>query len=251
MKTVRYAAVCILLLACGCIKLDHTLTLAKDGSGSVEMNITIPHKSVTQLSAMLKLKKELDKANEATESFSTSEKICQAVLEGTLEDIAKAFKPYEEYGITLSRKKVENSPDVRSVYLKIDFPDIQKASQSDIFAMYGFSIAKKEDGNYVITRPSDARDRKGPAVVAKTNEDLNTNAILDGFEVVIRVRTPGAILKTNAQRTSTYTAVWNFDMSVDENALYNLQNQNFGIVFDGRDVSIPEIKYPPAPAPAP
>jgi hypothetical protein len=68
------------------------------------------------------------------------------------------------------------------------------------------------------------------------------NTVMKGFRAVIRVKTPGKILQTNAPEKDERSATWTYDVEKDPQALKKVQQASMQIVFAGEGLKIPEFK---------
>ena len=71
--------------------------------------------------------------------------------------------------------------------------------------------------------------------------------LMEGFRAVIRVRTPGRILETNAPEKTDNSATWTFDLEKDPQALQKIQRLAPRIVFEGKGLKIPDFRSVAAP----
>jgi len=235
--------VTLLLTAClGCLRLEEVLTIRADGSGTLEMEYVIPESTLAQLKAMQRLRKRLATVEGDRKTVEEpDDEYTRFLLYYGSEDIEKKFKQYEKHGIRLERIKVESRDARRHVELKARFRNITQLQDTAMFPEHGFTLERQSDGNYFFRRrPLIGTGEPTPRPSEKEVRTLTP--ILRGFYVTVQINTPGRIIRTNAPRRSLYRAEWSFDFAQDPNAFTDFQNQEFRIAFEGRGLSLPQLK---------
>lgn len=243
MKMLRLALLgLVLCTTTGCPKLAQTLTLTETGSGSFEVSYSIPEQAIDQLKAMASLHRQMVAAS--GQPFETDQGYEDAYLFLDPDEDALRAKigKYKANGVEIEQMNVQTRNAWRQVHLKIRFRDIGELAETDFFNDYGFSLYKSPKGNYVLYREAPEAEHEYPTNLDDPKISRSLTPILGGFNVTVHVNTPTQILKTNAQRHTAHTASWQFDYDRDPNAFVYLQKQTFMIVFDGRGLSLPQIK---------
>ena len=239
MKILKVLPVLVLLAASGCLKLDETLTIEKNGSGNIELTYIIPEQTVAQMKSMFKLRDQMDLIT-GQSAPQTKEEIFQRLFFDPAEErIRQQLKRYEPFGITIDTLKVETRSSARNVNLKVLFADLARLAKTDFFPEHGFTLARNKDGTYTFYRASEPNG---------SQENIGSEAaglltpVLNGFRAALKINTPGKIIETNASRKTLYNAAWIFEFDKDPNAMTALQRQNMKIVFDGKDLNLPEVR---------
>ncbi|MBT3296263.1 MAG: hypothetical protein HN919_02260 [Verrucomicrobia bacterium] len=239
MKLLRLVMILALAFSAGCIKLTQTLTLEADGSGTIEIDYSIPEETVTQVSGMIKLATELAKAS--GEPAPHDEHSYLGLLLNPSENrIRQKVTSYKIDGLALKEVKVESRDGSRDVNMLLSFQRITDLAQTDFFAEQGFALTRLPNGkHYRLTR-------KGAGAPAESPVDLNDpdvvrmlSPVLGGFEATVGVKTPGNILQANTTRRSRRQAVWNFDFNRDPKAFRDFYGKQLIVVFDGVGLSLP------------
>jgi len=238
MKTLQALAAGFLTVISGCIQVDQTLTIEKNGSGSLELFYTIPEQTVSQMKAMYKLKDQMDETLGQAEPLTTEEAFERMFFDPSEDQIKRLLKKYETLGIKTETLKVETRNAARTVKLKVTFASMDKLSKADFFPDYGFTLSRSPNETYTFFRAAG----NPQASDAGTGPSSLVTPILNGFRVAMKVNTPGKILQSNASRKTLYNAAWVFDFEKDPNVLTTLQNQHMKIVFDGKGLQLPDIK---------
>ena len=240
-------------LTAGCLKLDETLTLREDGSATLEANYAVSRAAITQLKAMMNIRNQMDSltGNPPVEQ----DRLAEVLLDPDEDSIRREMKKYERYGIKIDRLKVDTRESWTTTLIKLSCRSLAEAARSDLFMNYGFSMTRNSDGNYVLHRAS--ANASGESTGFPDADTLRLmSPFLEGFNVVIKVATPGRILKTTAPQKSQMMATWTFSFDKDPNSIIALQNQAFSVIFEnkgreGKTFALPEIRQAkPIPAPA-
>jgi len=233
----------LVALSAGCLKMEHDIRFKEDGTATYRLKYSISEQAIVQLRAMEKLKKDLAIAGGEPPPGIEMDPLLHAFLDpddGVLREMVKAF---EDDGITLKELSVESRAAWRSVDLIIDVTDLQKAAETDFFKTHGFDLGRDRDGRYVFSRDPHI-NRPGEIAKAPTDEELQQLIpIVSGFNVTLKVTTPGRILATTAFRTTLHTASWVFDFDREPGAIQAVQRQPFRIVFDAKKADLPELSY--------
>ena len=233
-------------VASGCLRLEQTLTLKEDGSGTFECTCAVPEETLSQLRAAAKIEHEMARAaNEAGPATPRKDYIDMFLYDSD-EQIRKELGTLKKYGITVTRLKVEGREARRQMELALQFQNLADVAKTDFFKEYGFSLTKNKDGDYVLQRPPPVREKVDMPDLTKTENARLITPLLAGFFVQVKVNTPSRILRTNAHNKSTRTAVWTFDYDNKPDAFMAVQTEGLGIVFEGKGLKIPEIQPEPA-----
>ncbi|MBN2302751.1 MAG: hypothetical protein JXN60_09580 [Lentisphaerae bacterium] len=232
----------MITLSFGCIEAEQILTLAKDGSGTYELSYTIPEQTITQMKGVAQLERDISIAASNEKHRENSYDYTQLVLDPSENKIRSAIAKYAEFGLSIEQLRIQVKNAQHEVLLKVNFNDIAKLAETDFFAVHGFSLQKDQNGRYILSRPGIGNQFQPKELTPETIRTLTP--ILRGFKILTRIYTPGAIIRANSHRVGRYSATWNFDFDIDPNAMLNFQKQTIRILFDGKDISLPEIKGP-------
>lgn len=245
MSTLRgiLAAGVLAFLTSGCIKLDQSLTLHHDGSGKASLSYSLAEQSVVQMRAMLALRQELLRAQNLEPDEEENNLITRLLMAD--EDLLRAFcLELQPFGLTLEKLRVDSRGGWRHVLLDVHIADFSRLAESPFFRDFGFTLRRLPNEQYALIRQ--------PAVTAGEIDPLRdphairqVASLLGGMRLVFDVTTPGAIRDTNATERELRTASWVFDFDRDPNALVALQTQAFQILFDGRQLDLPQFNGGP------
>lgn len=233
-----------IILLNGCLNLDQTLTIQKDGSAMLDVTYSLTENSIIQAKAMLKLKEQMNAYSMNKKPDSTQDKYVLLLLDPVQDSLRKELNSYKPYGITIKHLRVETRREFRYVSIKLAIDNLAKAAETDFFRAYGFSLTKTPNDNYRFLRPRSIAQQGSPYAFSESDIRVLT-PILNGFHVEIKIVTPSRILKTNAPKSVENVAEWIFDFDNNPNAIVALQNQNFDVLFAGPGLDLPRIVMQP------
>jgi hypothetical protein len=233
-----YSVLLLSLLAAGCIKLEQTLTIKPDASGSLDVNYSISEDAVVQARAALKLKQQMTMESDRGATDLMDNQLSQVFLRPSEDEIKRELAKYAKNGLKLDSLQVTTKDGWRTVKMRVSFKDLGSIAKADFYADAGFSVYRNATGSYILQREATGHN----AYLLSPDMMMLLKPIMAGFNVVINVAVPGKILKTNAPRTAGNTATWSYNFDRAPDALSALQSQQFTIVFDGKGVSLPTIK---------
>jgi hypothetical protein len=258
---------CLLLF--GCIEVDETLTLAPDGSGTLEVVYGMPEQIVAQMEAVQAMSERTkrrdhgpqaeDKGQDTGENTgpNTGQNGGQGSAEPPTDpeiglefdpiELKRAFKRYEPQGVYLESADTETRDGWRFTCLKVHFKNLKGLLDTELFEGRRLSLVRQPNGHYRLSlsdgRGQEGRPPDGATAAAKSAErEPTTAAMLEGFHVATTVHIPGHILETNAHRRSAASAVWEYDIAKDPTALTRMGEERPYIVFEGEGLRLPEIR---------
>lgn len=222
----------------GCIKVDQTLILEKDGSGTIDLTYGMSEEGISQWHDVARNMLDSSNPDSATPimPFDFSE-----------EDVRNDFKEFEGDGVTLRSLKTEVHDGWKFRRMVIGFKSLAGLAKAGFLANRNISLVKDPRGNYVFTQQVGREGNLPPELVALsgTSADSLFSGMMEGFKAVIRVKTPGRILETNAPEKSERQAGWTFDLERDPEALQKVQDASLRIVFEGKGLDIPAFRSAP------
>jgi len=232
------------VIGSGCLRVEQTLTLKPDGSGDIEVEYAVSERAISQLKAMRELKSRLAMAAGEQNEEDAASAYAYRFLLPREEEIRRECERYAELGIKLEKLRVQTRNAWRHVELKLSFERLDALARTEAFQHVGFTLARNREGHYVFYRQSHPDPRFDPPDLSNPAVQKMVSPILGGFRVLIRLRTPTRILKTNAPQRSTRSCLWVYDFARDPEAVANVQRQTLITVFDGTGVTLPEIRDP-------
>lgn len=230
------------LFATGCLKCDILLALSPDGSGYIESSYSITENATSQIRSMVKLGKQLDMVTSSVSSEPTRNPEMMLFLDPDENQIRKELAKYEKFGLVVNKLRVRSRNSTRFVDIRLDFKDIAKVAQADVFADIGFSLYRRKSGDLVFFRRNLNAGNPDKDILDSPEAQRMIAPILEGFNVTVKVHTPGRILDSNAHTRALKSATWTFDQDKDPKAFQNLQSQEYIILIDSTGITIPDIK---------
>ncbi len=243
-KTTRLAILLLLalpFLSTGCLKCDILLELSPDGSGSLESTYSVTESATAQLKAMLKLSQQLGQISTGVQADPKDPEM-MIFLDPNEGRIRKKLAKYKKYGLTLDKLRIKSRNARHTVDIKLKFEDIAKVAQADFFSDIGFSLYRRKSGDLVFFRHNLNAGNPNKELLASTDAQEMIAPILEGFDVNVKVLTPGRVLDSNAHTRSVRSATWSFDQDKDPSAFQKLQSQEYIILIESTGITIPDIR---------
>lgn len=216
----------------GCIRVDQTLTINKDGSGELEMSYSMKEQAIQQMEAMTKAQagQSGEDSNSDADQFNFDEK-----------SLRKQLAAHEKQGIKIISIDSETADGWKTMKVKLGFDDLNALAKTEMMQDNDFSIKKTADGNFII------RQTSGDASDAGGDEEMNPQMIeqmapmFAGMRIVQRIKVPGKLIKSNATEVDGNTASWIYDVDKDPTVLNKMKNIDMKIEFEGKGVNLKEI----------
>lgn len=194
------AAFCSLFLVAGCAKMKEATTIAKDGSGTVTMSVTVETEKLEALKMM-------------AESMGASEAGGEDPFDGL--DMKKQIQKLEKAeGIkVLSVDSTEDAEKrTKSHVVKISFDTLEHLYLSGIAQRLNVSLSKRTDGNYELTRAAASEEGMPTGEEAEMMMQGVLGMMqpyLDTMEMTTELHLPTPIVETNgAHVEGTKTVSW-------------------------------------------
>jgi hypothetical protein len=230
------------VLSSGCIQLDYTLSLEKDGSGRVDLVYTVPEYLVAQIKAMHDLENELASLAGEADAPPWEDQFIGFFFEPSEEALRQKLKTYERAGVSVKKLKVSRGAGLVNVRLKAAFRSLGDLASTDFFSQYGFSLCRNRAGNYEFERTSRHAGTRSPPRVLDAGSRKALASMLAGFRVVLSLEVPGRILEANTSKREMNRATWVYDAGAEEDPLLSLQYHRMTAVFEGTGVRLPETE---------
>ncbi|MBM4143716.1 MAG: hypothetical protein FJ225_09035 [Lentisphaerae bacterium] len=242
MKRTALATAALALFGAGCVKVNQTLTINKNGSATYELSYDIAEQTVQQMKAMFTLRDQMMSLSGESVAAPQLDPRVRAFFDPEQLALTRAVQEYAKYGVSLERIRVESRRGVREVRLKANINQLAALAVSDLFPDYGFSLTKDAKGNYEIYRVPGKFGQAAPVDMDDPETQKMLQPFFAGFKVVTKIQASGQILESNAENDTRYSSVWSFDYDRDTEAFLKLQREPMRMVFDGRGANITEFK---------
>jgi uncharacterized lipoprotein YehR (DUF1307 family) len=243
MKIIKLFLICTLAISItGCLKIKNTLTIKKSGNGNIEIKYAISERAINQLNSMRKLQEQMQRFSGKEIQQNEEARYAYMFLMPREKELRKELESYEHLGVKIKELKVETRNAWRHVDMNITFTDLEKLSQIPVFKYVGFSLIKNKTGDYVFYQASEPSKNSPMPDVSNEKVLRKLSPILSGFKVIFTLKTPGIVLKTNADRKSNYSSMWIFDFDKDPKSILKLQKSKFITIFSSTGLDLPEIR---------
>jgi hypothetical protein len=231
----------LVLAASGCVQMNMSTTIDKDGSGTMDMTMT--------LSQVVSESLEDLKTMQGAEELADMDQL-MSVDKDELQERVK------DHGVKI--KTLDRSPiDGREgVHIVLDFEDLEGLS----YAMRelsgegeGLAVVDLGDGTYALRphdygwpeEPEDEAEEQSPAemdpeMMGKQMELMGKMmAAMGELEFVMKMTVPGDIVRTSATRTEGRTAIWTVNQSNMMSAGADMEPD---VVFSAKGLKMKTVK---------
>jgi len=251
----RWVAVfAAVLLLSGCIKVDQTLTIEPNGSGTLDMEYGMSEQTVAQLEAMKQMSEGMSQEGVEVESKSS--------LEFDEEEIRNDFADKNLQGVKLLDVSSESRDGWKYMKVKLAFDNLDALKKTEFFEDSDLTLTKNADGNYVLAQKLGSEEMGMPGPEASTGAGTSEGsaaaggeasgapdmgaqmmqgmaAMFAGLRIAMTVVVPGEIIESNATQVEGNRASWVYDIDKDPQVLTKLGGQDkMRIVFSGKDLEL-------------
>ncbi len=233
--TLIIAVICAICAITGCIQAEPTLILKEDGSGSFDLEYSISEQSITQFRAMMKLRDELMAAS-GKPAAKPDDPLIMLFYNPSKEAFIAFFKKYKANGIRIAKISVDTRNASKKTHIRLDFESLPRMAQTDLFTSHRISLQKNKAGDYILKRDKADKASNNKTLSPQEHEELTP--LLGGFDVTVRINTPGMILRSNAAKTSRFTAQWDFNYNKNPNAITDLHDSLIQLTFTGKNIKL-------------
>lgn len=240
MHRFRWLVVAALVLALtGCIKLDQTLTLENDGSGTLDIRYGMSEQAIAQLEMMEQMSQSMGEDGGAGMQMDTDAPFDFDFDEAQLRE---EFESQGLEGVELLAASSETVDGWRYMQMKVKFDSLGALMQTEFFEDSNMSLSKDAEGNYVLSQRSGDGENAAAGDEEMQPEMLQQmSAMFAGMHIANRVVVPSKIVETNATEVDGRTAAWVYDIDKDPSIMTQLENLDMRVVFSSDGVSIPEL----------
>lgn len=222
----------VLLVLAGCIKVDQTLTLNPDGSGTLEMRYGMSEQTLAQLQAMQQMSAQggqgMSMQPEQPFRFDEAE-------------VREAFDADKPAGVELTALSSEVVDGWKYIDLTVSFEDVRALKRTELFEDSALTITRMGGGDYRLTQRGGGNEVSAPGA-SEQQLMQQMSAMLAGFRIAQTVVAPGEIIESNADVVDGRRATWVFDIAEDPSVISSLAQTNLELVFEGDGVELPTIE---------
>ena len=224
----------------GCIKIDQTMTLNKDGSGELDIRYGMSEQAIAQLKAM-------EEMGEAMGEGGGVEMDADTPFDFDFDEakVREEFEAQAIDGVDLLSATSETVDGWRYMAMKLSFDSLAALKQTDFFDDNELSLTRDAEGNYVLTQR--ASDADAPAIGQGADDEMTDQmlqqmaAMFAGMRIASRVVVPTEIIETNATEVDGRMAAWIFDIDENPAVMKELESLNMRVVFSSKGASLGEL----------
>jgi len=236
--SIRVACVLVVLLVTGCVKIDSTMDVAADGSGTWRVVYAMPVHMIRQIETTRDMVKELDRSGQGVKR-SLSNRTADLPYLFDESAVRERFKALDSQGIMLTKLQTRSQGGWRYVDFTVKFTRLETLINQPFFDPCGFSVsgAGTATCKLVVSLPD-----MGPPGDLPNLDDATVSArvtpFMNGLRVTARIGVPGEIRNSNSSSSDGKRAVWEWDFDNDARVLARLAQEKIVMVFDGTGVRL-------------
>lgn len=227
----------------GCIKIDMTLAVARDGSGTLRAVYGMPSFLVKQMELTRQWTSALGQAGGGATNVVLPAPDIPMLFDA---DILKTrFALMEADGLSLKGLKVREQGGWRYVDFDLAFGSLASLVKQSFFRECGVSFTHPDESTcklqVALPRVGVTEEAAGAA-----NPDALAaiTPFLNGMRIVVRLDLPGDIRNSSSVLSDSRRATWQWDFDKDAAVLGRLTRDRIIVVFDGRQVRIRDFEKP-------
>jgi len=231
----------VLALA-GCIKVDQTVSINPDGSGTLDMVYGMSEQTIAQLEAMEQMAASMKQEGMEVEAESDSP------LDFDEAEVRKKFAEKKPEGVQLLDVSSESRDGWKYMNVKLAFDDLESLKNTEFFEDNELTITKNAEGNYVLVQKLGSEEMgmpAGPQAGSEGAQGMDDKAMqamatmLSGLRIAMTVAVPGEVIETNATQVEGNRASWVYDIDKDPQVLSKLGGkEELRLVFSGEGLDL-------------
>jgi len=223
----------------GCIKVDQTVSINPDGSGTLDMIYGMSEQTIAQLEAMEQMAAGMKE--EGTEAESDSP------LDFDEAEVREKFAQEKPEGVQLLDVSSESRDGWKYMKVKLAFDDLDSLKNTEFFEDSELTLTKNAEGNYVLVQKlgSDDMGLPGSQTESEGAQGMDEKAMqamaamFAGLRIAMTVAVPGEIIDTNATQVEGNRASWVYDIDKDPQILSKLGGEEeLRLVFSGKGLDL-------------
>ena len=239
---------CLLLMgvlagATGCIKIDASLSLNRDGSGSLRTIYGMPTFLIKQMELTRQWTRSLDFAGGKSTNMPLPSLDIPMIFDEAV--LNSRFRQMTADGVNLESLRTREQGGWRYVDFNLKFSRFDGLVKQSFFKECGVVWARAEDDTckLLVSLPPVGMS---PNLSAQTNPGASANLTpyMNGLRVVVRVDLPGEIRNSSSTMSDNRRATWEWDFDKDATAIERLAKDRIIVVFDGRQVRFKNFEKP-------
>ena len=245
----------MVVLACllagpGCIKIDATLTLARDGSGTLRAVYAMPGFLIKQMDLTRQWTRALEAAEGSPDSVPLQPLEIPMVFDEPV--LNGKFAAMAPDGVSLVSLKTRDQGGWKYVDFTVKFTRLQALFSQPCFRDCAVSLERAADESVKLSIvPPPCGGSSGTGDLGAPEALVKLTPFLNGLRVVVRIDCPGDIRNSTSLVSDQRRATWEWDFDKDIRVLDRLSREKMAVVFDGTAVRMPAFEKPAGDRPGP
>lgn len=227
----------------GCIKIDTTLSLTREGSGSLRTIYGMPSFLIKQMELTRQWTSSLDYAGGSSTNLPLPALDIPMLFDEAV--LKRKLGLMEADGVTLESLRVREQGGWRYVDFNLKFSRLSGLVKQSFFKECGVVFVHSGDDTCKLTvslpKVGVTEDASG---TASADSLAKMTPFLNGLRVVVRLDLPGDIRNSTSTMSDSRRATWEWDFDKEATVLERLMRERIIVVFDGRQVRFKDFEKP-------
>lgn len=233
----------LLAVSSGCIKIDATLAVGKDGSGTLRTIYGMPTFLIKQMELTRQWTRSLDVAGGAPTNAPVSALDIPMVFDEAV--LKRRFEAMAADGVKLESLRTREQGGWRYVDFNLVFPRLEDLVKQSFFKECGVTVTKLADNTckLVVSLP-EVGTGEGFSSMSSPDSSAKLTPFVNGLRVIVRIDLPGEIRNSTSMMSDSRRATWEWDFDKDATAIDRLARDRIIVVFDGKQARLREFEKP-------
>lgn len=233
-----------ILLTAGCVKIDSTLDLAENGSGTWRVVYAMPLHMIRQMEFSQGISRDIQSATPSG-GAALVDRMQDIPYLFEEEAIRRRFKMLSVQGIVLDKVQTRSSGGWRHVDMTVRFTKLENLFRQPFMDGLGVAVSGAGTGSCKL---SISLPEMGQAETLPNPEDSAVSAkispFMNGLRIISRIGVPGDIRNSTSLTSDGRRATWEWDYDKDARALPRLARDRMIVVFDGSGSTLRDFTKP-------
>lgn len=232
-----------LMLGGGCIKIDATLTVNREGGGSLRAMYAMPAFLVKQLEVTRQWSRSLDAAAGVTNQAAAPELDIPMIFDEVL--VRNKLQNMADDGVQLDTLKTREQGGWKYVDFTLKYNRLDRLMKQSFFKACGVSLRVVGDDTCKLSATlPESCESLASGTLGGADAASKLIPFLNGMRVVVRIDLPGEIRNSTSLMSDNRRATWEWDYDKDPNVLSRLAREKIIVVFDGSQARLNDFEKP-------
>jgi hypothetical protein len=229
--------------ATGCIKIDASLSLNRDGSGSLRTIYGMPTFLIKQMELTRQWTRSLDFAGGQSTNMPLPSLDLPMIFDEAV--LNSRFRQMMADGVILESLRTREQGGWRYVDFNLKFSRFDGLVKQSFFEQCGVVWVRAEDDTckLLVSLPP-VGVSPNLSVQTSPGASANLTPYMNGLRVVVRIDLPGEIRNSSSTMSDNRRATWEWDFDKDAAVIERLTKDRIIVVFDGRQVRFHDFEKP-------